>query len=130
MKEHSIDCQRYTSQLTGSRRKTLEQLATDMELDAVTLRRAALLLLAEPRMVVPAAIAYARYLTNTEVGQALTLIERGVERMRQAGNEGLTPNQAKVASLVLHHIHLWADEAADALQDLPTQVRPRAVERA
>jgi ParB-like chromosome segregation protein Spo0J len=118
----SVDYQRYTSRLSGSRRAVLEELARQMELDAITLRRAALLLLAEPRMVVPSAIAYARYLADTEIGRALTLIELGVERVRGAGDHGLTPNQAKVASLVLHHVHLWADEVKESLQDLSTQI--------
>lgn len=118
-----IDYRRYTKQLSDQRREALEELAAEMQLDGVVVRRAALLLLADPRLITPSAVAYAQQLGEGELGRALTLVELGVERMRVAGEEGLTPNQRKVASLVLHHVGIWADEMLHMLQQVPTAVR-------
>jgi hypothetical protein len=117
-----VNYRRYTTQLGGERGERLEALATEMRLDTVTVRRAALLLLADRQLVVPSAVAYAQQLAQTEVGRALARIEAGVERMRLAVGGNLTPSQAKAAVLVLAHVKGWADEMIGALEGAPPAV--------
>jgi ParB family chromosome partitioning protein len=120
--EVQVNYRRYTTQLGGERGERLEALATEMRLDTVTVRRAALLLLADRQLVVPSAVAYAQQLAQTEVGRALARIEAGVERMRLAVGGNLTPSQAKAAVLVLAHVKGWADEMIRALEGAPPAV--------
>jgi ParB/RepB/Spo0J family partition protein len=124
--EAVVDYRRYTSTLSPQRRQSLEDVARDMQLDGVTVRRAALLLEHDPRLVVPSAVAYAQQLAQTEVGRALARIEVGVERMRLAVKGGLTPSQSKAAVLVLQHVKTWADEMIGALDRTPPAVRAGA----
>jgi len=117
-----VNYQRYTTQLDRERGARLEELAAEMRLDTVTVRRAALLLLADRQLVVPSAVAYAQQLAQTEVGRALARIEAGVERMRLAAGGNLTPSQAKAAVLVLAHVKGWADEMIASLEGSPPAV--------
>jgi len=120
--EVQVNYRRYTTQLDRERGARLEELAAEMRLDTVTVRRAALLLLADPQLVVPSAVAYAQQLAQTEVGRALARIEAGVERMRLAVGGNLTPSQAKAAVLVLAHVKGWADEMIASLERSPPAV--------
>lgn len=112
----AVDYRRYTTQLDAERARSLETLAAEMQLDGVTVRRAALLLLADSRLVVPSAVVYAQQLAQTEVGQALARIEAGVERMRLVVGKNLTPSQSKAATLVLSHVVIWAQEMVALLE--------------
>jgi hypothetical protein len=118
----NVDVTRYTSQLKDGRRQALEQLAQQMQLDPLTIRRAALLLIADPRLVVPSAVAYARHVSRKELGRAVAQMELALARMRAAATEGVTPNERKVLELVLHHVPLWAEELMSVLQAAPTSV--------
>lgn len=119
---YGIDLTRYTSQLQDRRREALERLAQQMQLDPLTIRRAALLLIADPRLVVPSAVAYAQHVSCKELGRAVAQMELAVARMRSAATEGVTPNERKVLELVLHHVPLWAEELMFIIQDTPTSV--------
>jgi ParB/RepB/Spo0J family partition protein len=121
--EASVDYRRYTTALDDERRASLEEMAREMRLDGVTVRRAALLLAHDSRLVTPSAVAYAQQLEQTEVGRALARIEVGVERIRLAVRGGLTPSQSKAAQLVLQHVKTWADEMIGALQQAAPAVR-------
>ena len=112
-----IDYRRYTLDLDPGRREELEATAREMQLDGITVRRAALLLRTEPDMPVPAAVAYAQQLGGTEVGRALASIEAGVERFQHAARSTLTPGQRKAAVLVAEHIKIWTDEIIALLRD-------------
>jgi len=117
-----LDYGRYTSQLNDSRRRTLERLAEKMHLDGLTVRRAALLLLADPRLVVPSAVAYAQYVSGKKLGRGVAQMELALARMRSAAEEGVTPNERKVLELVLHHVPIWAQELMTIVQQAPVSV--------
>lgn len=119
---NAVDLARYTSLLSDDRREALGKLAEQMRLDSLTVRRAALLLLAEPRLVVPSAVAYAQYVGGKELGQAVAQMELALARMRAAADEGMTPNERKVLELVLHHVPRWAEEVLTAVREAPAAV--------
>lgn len=119
----SVDYRRYTTALDAGRRASLEEMAREMRLDVVTVRRAALLLAHDPRLVTPSAVAYAQQLEQTEVGRALARIEAAVARMWVAVHDGLTPSQSKAATLVLQCVKEWADEMIAALGHTAPVVR-------
>ena len=118
----NVDMTRYTSQLKDGRRKALEQLAHQMQLNPLTVRRAALLLIADPRLVVPSAVAYARHVSDKGLGRAVAQMELALARMQAAADEGVTPNERKVLELILHHVPLWAEELMSIIQKAPTSV--------
>jgi hypothetical protein len=93
-----------------------------MHLDGLTVRRAALLLLADPRLVVPSAVAYAQYVSGKKLGRGVAQMELALARMRSAAEEGVTPNERKVLELVLHHVPIWAQELMTIVQQAPVSV--------